>query len=220
MIDQDHLDLAAIVRIDRAGRMQHGDSVLGGEPRTWPYLRLVAGRQCDRESRRHQREFAGGKRLRIALGNGGHQVETGGLGRLVGRQRQAFGMGEALQFDRDFRAQDAGSRGLSVRLFATCPTRSIGTCFLVIPGEESTAISPSSPPLLRLSRCTVLRSPPITPVAGETSLATIQSQPLRASLALALSMRCSVSAAKPITSGGRLSPSFEIVARMSGFSTS
>ena len=72
----------------------------------------------------------------------------------------------------------------------------------------------------RVSRCTVLRSPPITPVAGETSLATIQSQPLRASFALALSIRCSVSAAKPITSGGRLSFSFEIVARMSGFSTS
>ena len=66
----------------------------------------------------------------------------------------------------------------------------------------------------------MLRSPPITPVAGDTSLATIQSQPLRASFALALSIRCSVSAAKPITSGGRLSFSFEIVARMSGFSTS
>src|SRR4051794_25862324 len=54
----------------------------------------------------------------------------------------------------------------------------------------------------------------------ETSLATIQSQPLRASFDLALSMRCSVSAAKPITSGGRLSVSLEIVARISGFSTS
>ena len=76
-----------------------------------------------------------------------------------------------------------------------------------------------SPPS-RVSRWTVLRSPPITPVAGDTSLATIQSQPLRASFALALSIRCSVSAAKPITSGGRLSRSFEMVARISGFSTS
>ena len=42
-------------------------------------------------------------------------------------------------------------------------------------------------------------SPPMTPLAGDTSLATIQSQPLRASLALACSTTFSVSAANPIT---------------------
>ena len=36
----------------------------------------------------------------------------------------------------------------------------------------------------RVNRWTVLRSPPITPVAGETSLATIQSQPLRVEFCL------------------------------------
>src|SRR6185295_6311399 len=85
--------------------------------------------------------------------------------------------------------------------FAIRTTNSVATSSLVITGQESTA----KPAPSRVSRCTVLRSPPITPDAGETSLATIQSQPLRLILALALSIRCSVSAAKPITSGGRLS---------------
>ena len=56
------------------------------------------------------------------------------------------------------------------------------------------------------------------PVAGETSLATIQSQPLRRRLALAWASRFSVSAAKPTTSGGRLAAR-QRFARMSGFST-
>ncbi len=49
-------------------------------------------------------------------------------------------------------------------------------------------------------RCTVLRLPPMTPLSGETSLATIQSQPLDLRFFLAYSMTCSVSAAKPMTS--------------------
>ena len=46
----------------------------------------------------------------------------------------------------------------------------------------------------------VLRSPPMMPVAGDTSLARIQSQPLRLSFSRALAATFSVSAAKPITS--------------------
>src|SRR6185295_16666533 len=52
-------------------------------------------------------------------------------------------------------------------------------------------------------RCTALSSPPIAPPCDDTSFATIQSQPLRLSLALACSITFSVSAAKPITSCGR-----------------
>src|SRR3546814_6859753 len=51
------------------------------------------------------------------------------------------------------------------------------TSALVMRGQSST-----SPALIR---CTVLASPPKVPVAGDTSLATIQSQPLRARLAAA-----------------------------------
>src|SRR3954470_6937235 len=82
-------------------------------------------------------------------------------------------------------------------------TSAAATSSLLMTGQDATWIA--SPPSVktRVRRCTVLRSPPITPVDGETSFATIQSQPLRWNLALALSIRCSVSAAKPITSGGR-----------------
>ena len=55
------------------------------------------------------------------------------------------------------------------------------------------------------------------PVSGETSFATIQSQPLRRRLAVAWSTTFSVSAAKPTTSRGRFAP-LDTVARMSGFS--
>ena len=58
------------------------------------------------------------------------------------------------------------------------------------------------------------------PVAGETSLARIHSQPLAMSLALALAATFSVSAAKPITSFGRWVFRLAMVARMSGFSMS
>ena len=59
------------------------------------------------------------------------------------------------------------------------------------------------------------------PVSGDTSFATIQSHPLRARLTLAFSMTSSVSAANPITRGGRASvPICATCARMSGFSVS
>ena len=59
------------------------------------------------------------------------------------------------------------------------------------------------------------------PVSGETSLATIQSAPLALRFLAAYSITFSVSAAKPITSGGRLpGRSAAMVLRMSGFSTS
>ena len=71
-----------------------------------------------------------------------------------------------------------------------------------------------------LIRCTVLRSPPKVPEAVDTSLATIQSQPLRVRLSIALATRFSVSAAKPTTSTGRFGPGRESVARMSGLGAS
>ena len=66
----------------------------------------------------------------------------------------------------------------------------------------------------------MLRSPPNVPAAGETSLATIQSQPLRVRFSIALATRFSVSAAKPTTRAGRFGPRLESVARMSGLGVS
>ena len=68
------------------------------------------------------------------------------------------------------------------------------------------------------TRCTVFLSPPKVPVSGETSLATIQSQPFLSRLAAAFSMMSSVSAAKPMTRGERMSPALLRLWRMSGFS--
>ena len=66
----------------------------------------------------------------------------------------------------------------------------------------------------------MLSSPPMMPVAGETSLARIQSQPFFLSFAWAWARTSSVSAAKPMTRLGRPDLRCAIVARMSGFSTS
>src|ERR1700722_13888862 len=212
MIDQDHTDFAAIIRVNRAGRVQHGDPVLQGEPRARTNLRLMARRQRDREPGRHQRALSGGQNQRSLLRHRGQQIEARGMGALIGRQRQAFAMGQLP--DLDF---DRGTHEVFPTVWAIRATNAAATCSLDITGQESTWISAPS----RVSKWTVLRSPPITPVACEMSLATIQSQPLRVSFALALSIRCSVSAANPMTKAGRLSfCSFEIVARISGFSTS
>src|SRR5882724_11638488 len=41
VVDQQHADLAAIVRINRAWRIQHGDTVLRCDARAWTDLRLI-----------------------------------------------------------------------------------------------------------------------------------------------------------------------------------
>ena len=64
---------------------------------------------------------------------------------------------------------------------------------------------------------TLLRSPPMT--SPDTSLATIQSAPLRSRFACAFATTLSVSAAKPMTRRGRRAERASS-ARISGFSTS
>src|SRR5258707_15586391 len=113
----------------------------------------------------------------------GQKIEAGCMRGLIGGQRQALAMRQQADVDLDRSAQAIFSAlffsALSAcRLSATWAISAIATCSLVITGHESTSLS--SP--FRDSKCTVLRSPPITPVAGETSLATIQSQPLPFSL--------------------------------------
>ena len=86
------------------------------------------------------------------------------------------------------------------------------TSALVIRGHAS---APSAD-----TTVTVLSPPPMMPVSGRTSLATIRSQRFFASFFRALATTSSVSAAKPTTTRGRAGPGAETVARMSGFSTS
>src|SRR5437667_1079718 len=190
--------------------------MLGGKAGAWPHLGLIAGRQRDGQSCRHLGVFSRRQDQRRFLGHSRQQIKPGSVCALIRGQRQALAMRQLADVDFHGSAHELFSTVLAI--FAIS---SVATCPLVITGQESTLMlsTPISVPS-RVNRCTVLRSPPITPDADDTSLATIQSQPLRLIFALALSIRCSVSAAKPITSGGRLSPSFATVARMSGFSTS
>jgi len=121
---------------------------------------------------------------------------------LIGRQGQAFGVGQQLDLD----------------LHRHSPR------FAKIRPSQATSRRPASSlsSLARLFRLgindhMVFSSPPMTPAAGLTSLATITSQPLRVRFCRACSIRCSVSAAKPTTSGGRfsvrapLSPEYRIL---------
>ena len=139
---------------------------------------------------------AGRERQRRGLGDRREQIEARGVFGLIGRQCEPFAVRQALHFD-----DDIGAHGwVPVSAVAMRATSAVATSSLPIAGHDST---PS-----RVTMCTVLRSPPITPLAGDTSLATIQSHPLRVSLDCALAIRFSVSAAKPTTRRGRRSVQF------------
>src|SRR5579883_708236 len=211
-IDKDYPHFAAIVGVDRAGRVGHCDAVLGGQPGTRADLGLEAHRQGNRDAGRHDLAL---QRLQLDLAlDGGQQVGAGrGRGRIV-RQRQTLTVRQADDLDGDvFGAHSAASAGRGrVRCSAMAPASCMATRSFDRVGQSCT---PSA-----VIRCTVLRSPPNVPVAGETSLATIQSQPLRVRFSIALATRFSVSAAKPTTSVGRFGPRPESVARMSGLGVS
>ena len=55
VIDQKHLDLAAIVGVDRARRVEDGDAMLAGEAGARPHLALIAVRERDGDAGRDPR---------------------------------------------------------------------------------------------------------------------------------------------------------------------
>src|SRR5262245_55941002 len=101
---------------------------------------------------------------------------------LIGGQGKPFPVRQAPDLDDHIRAHGWPPVSAS----AMRATSAVATSFLSMAGHDST---PS-----RVIMCTVLRSPPNTPPAGDTSLATIQSHPLRASFDCAFTIRFSVSA--------------------------
>src|SRR5579884_3616490 len=156
-----------------------------------------AGRDqdCARLGRQRQRRVEAGV-----------QVETRGLIRAVMREapsRQA--RIENFQFDIEHRSNQPP------RAAAMRSARRAATARLLIAGQSST---PSAS-----IRWIVLSSPPKVCVPRETSLARIQSQPLRTRLARPLATTSPVSAAKPMTRAGRSLERCAMLARMSGFST-
>src|SRR4026209_2677221 len=96
-IDQQHLNLAPIVRIDRTGRVEDGETISGSEARTRPHLRFITFGERDRQSCRN--ESAGARR--DCDGAGGRyrskQVAPRGMVELVGRQLPVVGRSETHQ---------------------------------------------------------------------------------------------------------------------------
>ena len=84
-VNEQHLHLAAVVGVDGAGAVEHGDAVFEGEAAAGTDLRLAVLGQLDEEARGHQPALAGIQGHR--LGEVGPQVEAGGHRRLVCRQR-------------------------------------------------------------------------------------------------------------------------------------
>src|SRR5579871_4674224 len=198
-IDQNDLDLAAVIRIYGSGSVQDGDTVTHGQARTRPHLAFGAGR--------NERALAGLKRDGAISRERRQKIEAGGALALIGRQRQVGRMRQPLGPKHGPAHLAAPASAWAMRATSASATSSFDCG-----GQASTRSA--------VIKCTRLRSPPMTPLSGETSLARIQSQPLRLRLALALATTFSVSAAKPITNGGRLALRCATCARMSGFSTS
>ncbi|MNT64915.1 hypothetical protein D3C72_2028550 [compost metagenome] len=99
MVDQDDPDLAAIVAVDGAGRIQAGDAVLQRQTRAGPHLGLIARLQRDLQPGRDQLALSGGQHDRLELGHGGAQVHARRSRRLIGGQGQALGVGQAFDAD-------------------------------------------------------------------------------------------------------------------------
>src|SRR3569623_2910452 len=206
-IDQQNLDLAAIIGVDRAGRVEHGETVLDRQARARAHLSLAIRRQRDGDAGRHQRPRARRERQRRVGRPGGAQVAPGRVRRLIGGQGQVRPVRQLDDPD-----LDVAHRFVSMSAAATRSISVVATASFDCGSQLSTPDA--------LTSWIVLVSPPMMPAAGETSLARIQSQPLRASLACALATTFSVSAAKPMTSDGRIVLRCAMVERMSGFSVS
>src|SRR3984957_6299637 len=209
-IDQNDLQFSAIVGIDRPGRVEHCDAVASGQTRPRPDLALAALGQSDRDARWNHGAAAGRNFDRRIGRHRGHEIEAGGERALILRQRQIAPMRQLDDAHLDGRLvahRSASSSAVAIRAIKARATSSFDCG-----GQDSTPAA--------VIKWIVLTSPPMMPVAGETSLARIQSQPFLASFAWALAMTLSVSAAKPMTSRGRPELRCAIVDRMSGFSVS
>src|SRR5690606_14970450 len=107
-VDEQDLHLAAVVGIDGARRVEQGDAVPQGQPRTRADLAFVAFRNRERDAGRDERSLARLERERSLQSR--LEVETGGIRGLIG------GKGRRGVADAD----DAYLDGLA---HARCPSR-------------------------------------------------------------------------------------------------
>lgn len=83
-IDQQHLHFAAIVAVDRAGRIEAGDTVLEGKSGAWADLRLETRRYFEDEAGWHQSPLARSKRQWLGVRHGGTKIHAGSAGGFIG----------------------------------------------------------------------------------------------------------------------------------------
>jgi hypothetical protein len=119
-IDHQHLDLAAVVGVDRARAVRQRHAVAQGEAAARADLAFEAGRDLDGQAGRDQGAGAGAQAER--LGHVGQQVHASGTLGLVGGQRQGVG-GGANPLDRD---RDGGGAARHARLRRRGSTRRRG----------------------------------------------------------------------------------------------
>src|SRR5690606_36446017 len=87
VIDQQHLQFAAIIAVDRAWRVETGDPVPQRQPRTRPHLTLEAVRDLEHEAGRDQSPLSRQKDQWPVLGHCGAQIHARRTRRLVGWRR-------------------------------------------------------------------------------------------------------------------------------------
>ena len=99
VIDQNHFQLAAVIGVDRARRVDAGYAEFRRKPRARAHLRLPARRQRNRHAGRHHRPFAGFEHhWRTRRRRRAHIAARRQRG-FIGRRRQIGAMGEALKLD-------------------------------------------------------------------------------------------------------------------------
>src|SRR5262245_21621279 len=183
MIDEDRGHFAAVIRVDRAWRVQHCDAVLEREPRSRPNLSFDARGQRQRNARGHG--LLSPRQQDKHVLDCGNEVKAGGARRGIAGQRQIARVRQPLNLDLHAARFPTES--------AISDTNRCATSSFDISGHASAPFA--------VMTWTRFLSLPMIP--APTSLAMIQSQPLAMRLAEALAMRSSVSAAKPMTSDGR-----------------
>lgn len=149
VIDDNYANLTAIIRVDRARRVEDSDAMLQRQPRARPNLRFVTARQLQRQPGRHKRARAGIERDLHISRDRGDKIEPGGAVALIG------GQGEPLRMRQQPR-RHIERHGLAFPCRASaakCATSCRATSSLSISGQDLTR---HRAPI----RCTVLRSRP------------------------------------------------------------
>src|SRR5690606_328642 len=97
MVDQQNLNFAAIVAVDRPRRIEAGNAVLQCKSGTGTDLALKPRGYLEDEARWHQDAFSGQQDDLTILGQRRPQIDAGGTCSFITRQRQPLGVGKTNQ---------------------------------------------------------------------------------------------------------------------------